>query len=326
MHVVDELDDLFRRFKTRSIHFWDDTFTGSGKTGRQRAIAIADEIKSRGLEIMFHITARPGDLTEEVVAALASAGLKSVFIGVESSQQTVLDNLFGKHATADQATEVIDLLWRYGVHRICIGFMLFHSQMTWETFSKDLDLLDSLPTMEIERLMSRTCVYPGSKLWSQERDNLPADSYMRVCLSPLPSEEFESLYRVCANIYNQTSDVEMLFVCLEERYLDDIGVVDFLAGCRVRLFRFMSARARAAAGLIEIGSDFQDGVREMYREVFVESMRIVQAMRDRLGDDYFDLLLAANRLQGFERFLDPPSSGIQAASPGGGGLHLAANE
>jgi hypothetical protein len=324
-HVVDELEDLFAHFKPRCVHFWDDTFTGSGRAGRRRAIAIAEEIRRRGLDIMFHVTVRPSDLTEDVVAALAGAGLRSAFVGIESSQQDVLDNLFDKHATADQGRAAIDLLWRYGVHRICIGFMLFHSRMSWQTFRGDLDLLDSLPTMESERLLSRTCVYPGSELWLQHRETMPDDSYKRVCLSPLPGQRFELLYRACANLYRQSSDVEMLFVCLEERHLHDLEIIDFLASCRVRLFRFMSARARAVADEIESGIDHQPSARRMYREVFVEAMRIVHVMRERLGGEYFDILLAANALQGYERFLEEGPEDIGAATRQGGELQRTPN-
>jgi len=304
-HVVDELESMLGRFRKKSVHFWDDTFTGPGRMGKRRAIAIADEIKKRGLDVVFHVTARPTDLTEEVVAALASAGMRSAFIGVESSQQEVLTGLFDKHADVEHSHRSIELLWKYGVHRICIGFILFHPEMTWQTFRGDLDLLDGLPTMEIERIMSRLCDYPGAVTWRNNGTHLLPDAYKMPFYPDLPSDEFERLFRVCANFYRQTAEIEMVFICLEERYLDDIEVIDYLADCRTRLFQFISTRARIVADLLEHGCEFQNDARRFYDEIFLESMRIIHEMRGRLGDEYFDVLLAANQLQGYERHLEP---------------------
>lgn len=199
-HVVDELEWLLERYGPLNLHFWDDTFTGPGKMGKRRAIGIAEEIKRRGLKLAFHITTRPSDLTEEVVEALAGAGLRSVFIGVETSQENVLAD-FDKHATVAQSGAAIERLARHGVQRIIIGFILFHPEMSWQSFYGDLDLLDTLPTMESSRLISRMIYYPGSQFWLDARDKLGDDAYKVPYVPPLPGHEFETLYRVCLNYY-----------------------------------------------------------------------------------------------------------------------------
>jgi radical SAM family protein/B12 binding protein len=304
-HVVDELEFLLRRYGVDKLHFWDDTFTGPGQMGKRRAIGIADEIKRRGLKIAFHVTTRPSDLTEEVVAALASAGLKSVFIGVESSQQSVLAD-FAKHATVDQSTDAIERLMRHGVRRIIVGFILFHPTMSWKSFYGDLDMLDRLPTMEGARIMSRLIYYPGAELWLENRDQIGADAYKRSYLPPLPSVEFETLYRLCVNLFSQTLAIMPLIGCIEDQRLDDDDAIAFLAERRIRLWRFLTARARILADHLRLGSDYVPDFERSCGEVFVETLSILQEIEERFADPYFERLLDAFLLRDYQRHLQEP--------------------
>ncbi len=313
-HVADELEALLKRFSWRTVHFWDDQFAGPGKAGKRRAIELAEEISRRKLDIVFHVTIRPSDVTEELVEALAGAGLRSVFIGVESSDQAVLDDYFGKHIKTEESLRAIDLLWRNGVHRIVIGFMVFHPKMTWQTFRRDLDLLDSFPTVEHSCLTSRTVYYPGSELWTRIKDRLGPDAYKDVYLPPLPDAQFQRLFDACCNFYNQTMEIEMLFSCLEERHLHDLQAIDFLASLRVRLFRFLSARARVIADLLEQGRDPREKVTESCNEIFQESLQVIGETGRRLGGDYFDDILMANQLLGYRQLLRPGPSAARPAA------------
>ncbi len=298
-HVADEIEALLRRFSWRTVHFWDDQFAGPGRNGRRRAIELADELTRRNLDIVFHVTIRPSDLTEEVVRELARAGLRSVFIGIESSDQRLLDGFFGKHIRTSQSREAIDLLWKYGVHRIIVGFMLFHPEMTWDLFRRDLDFLDTFPNLGHECLTSRTHYYPGSRLWGTVRDLLGPDAYKEVYVPPLLGEPFQRLFKAVNALSYRTMGIEMLFVCLEERHLHELDAIDFIAEHRVRLFRFLSARVRALADLLERGLDHREATARYCEEVLQESLRIIDVMERRMGGAHFDHLLLANRLLGY---------------------------
>ncbi len=305
-HVVDELEELLGRYRRNSVHFWDDTFTGPGRVGKRRAIAIADEIKRRGLELSFHVTTRPSDLDEEVVEALASAGLCSVFLGVESSDQDTLD-YFDKHAKVEHSTAAIDLLWRHGIHRILVGFILFHPRMSFEGFRRDLDFLDDLPYAEIMRICSALVFHPGATLWHQHREVLGKEAYKKDYRPPLPNAELEQLYRICTFFHGQTSGIELVMICLEERHLHDLDTIDFLAECRTRLWRSLSAAARRIASALESGGPTEELANQLGNGIFFESMRVLNEMQRRLGGEYFELLLSAYRLQNYQRFLEAPN-------------------
>lgn len=304
-HVVDELEFIVNRYSRRSVHFWDDTFIGPGARGRQRAIEIANEIQERELNITFHITTRPTDLREDVVAALAAAGMRSVFIGVESSDQGTLD-YFGKHAKIDDATNAIDLLWRYGVHRILAGFILFHPKMTWDSFKKDLDYLGSFPYVEISRIVSRLTYYPGAQFWLENQHILGPDAYKRYLMPNLPEAGLEELYRICLSFHNHTISVESVLVCLEEQYLHDTTVIDFIAACRCSLFRFIAERVGIVASRLERGLNAVEEESQYRAEIYTESLHVLDALKRQIDDEYLDLLLKAHLIDNHEQFLRTP--------------------
>ncbi len=306
--VVDEMEALLKRFRWRTVHFWDDQFTGPGLAGRRRAIEVGEEIKRRGLDVAFHVTIRPSDISEEMVRALAEAGMRSAFLGVESSDQATLDGFLGKHMKAEDSIRAIELLWSHGVHRIVLGFMLFHSRMTWETFRRDVDFLESLRTAQHSCLTTRTVYYPGSELWSEISALHGPDAYKEVYLPPLPSPAFNSLFSACCHFYHQCAEIEMLFFCLEERHLADLSRIDFIVSCRTRLFRFVAARVRVVADLLERGANHREAADRLGDEIFHEAMHIIDALRGRFGGPHFDHLLRANQLVGYERFLEPDTS------------------
>lgn len=302
-HVVDELEFLVNRYGRRSVHFWDDTFIGPGENGRRRAREIAAEIQKRALNVTFHVTTRPTDLDEHTVQALAAAGLRSVFLGIESSDQSTIA-YFGKHAKVEQATAAIDLLWRHGVHRILTGFILFHPKMTWQSLKRDLDYLDAFPCAEACRIVSRLTYYPGAQFWLEHKGQLGPDCYKTYVAPPLPSDALEQLYAACIEVHDHTLSIESLLVCLEEQYLHRAEIIDFFASCRTRLFRFISQRIRSLAETLESGGTVHGDVVRFSDEVYRESLTILRELEIRVGDEYFSLLLKAYQLQNYPRSLD----------------------
>ncbi|MFD9691781.1 B12-binding domain-containing radical SAM protein [Kitasatospora sp. NPDC059088] len=84
-HVVDEIEAVMDMGFT-SIFFGDDTFSGDP----QRAVAICEEIKRRGLEIPWTSNMRAQDARPKVMEAMLEAGAYRVFVGFESVQNKTL--------------------------------------------------------------------------------------------------------------------------------------------------------------------------------------------------------------------------------------------
>jgi len=129
-NVCDELEWLVKKWGARIFVFNDDNFFGPGKRGKERAYKIGEEILKRGLEIHFAIPAAVNDVDEELFGFLKKAGLKSVFLGVESMIQSDL-RFLNKHTTVEQNELAIKRLEELGIF-YQIGFILFYPHSTLE--------------------------------------------------------------------------------------------------------------------------------------------------------------------------------------------------
>jgi radical SAM superfamily enzyme YgiQ (UPF0313 family) len=83
-NVIEELRYLHREFDIDHFMFIDDNFIGPGEAGRQRAMDFATAYHASGLPMSFHIDCRAVDVREDIVRALQRAGLRSIFVGIES--------------------------------------------------------------------------------------------------------------------------------------------------------------------------------------------------------------------------------------------------
>jgi len=102
--VVDEIQHLQRQYGVERINFLDDEFIGVGRRGRERALAIGEEIVRRRLHVSFNITCRPDSLDSDVLRALKGAGLEWVDVGVESWVARQLA-LYGKRVSPEHDIE-----------------------------------------------------------------------------------------------------------------------------------------------------------------------------------------------------------------------------
>jgi radical SAM superfamily enzyme YgiQ (UPF0313 family) len=146
-HVGREVEWLADRWGVEVFVFNDDNFIGPGRLGRERAYRIGDEILKRGLDIKFAIPAAVNDVDEDLFRHLKKAGLRSVFLGIESMVQGDLD-LLNKHTTVEQNEEAIRTLDELGIF-YQIGFIMFYPSTTLEevkhnlTYIKDKILMNS---------------------------------------------------------------------------------------------------------------------------------------------------------------------------------------
>ncbi len=99
-NVVDEVQLLHERYGLKGIEFIDDLFMMSHK----RAKEIASEIKARGLDILWSASSRVNTINEELIRELKKSGLSSLYFGVESGSQRVLD-LMNKRITLEQVMD-----------------------------------------------------------------------------------------------------------------------------------------------------------------------------------------------------------------------------
>jgi anaerobic magnesium-protoporphyrin IX monomethyl ester cyclase len=129
-HIVDEIEWLVATWGANIFVFNDDNFFGPGRTGKARAYAIGEELLRRNINIMFAIPAKVNDVDRELFRFLKKAGLRSVFLGIESMVPRDLE-LYNKHATVEQNEDAIQTLDDLGIF-YQIGFILMNPLTTLE--------------------------------------------------------------------------------------------------------------------------------------------------------------------------------------------------
>ncbi|MBC7111804.1 MAG: B12-binding domain-containing radical SAM protein [Methanothermobacter sp.] len=101
-NVVDEVEELVDRYGLHDIAFLDDTFM----LHRPRAGEISREIRERGIDVSFVTSSRVDMVRRSLLEDLRSAGMSTVYYGVESGCQRIL-NLMEKGITLKQAEDAV---------------------------------------------------------------------------------------------------------------------------------------------------------------------------------------------------------------------------
>ncbi len=110
-HLVDEIEYLMYTFNQTYFIFNDDQFLTKGKKALEYVTEFANELKNRSLNISFELMCRADTVTRPVMQTLKSAGLKKIFLGIESFDPKQLVR-FNKRITQRQNLKALILLYR----------------------------------------------------------------------------------------------------------------------------------------------------------------------------------------------------------------------
>jgi coproporphyrinogen III oxidase-like Fe-S oxidoreductase len=141
----------------------------------------------KGLNIKFGIECRVNDIEDKAIAILVKAGLKDVFLGVESGSQRSL-NKFRKFTTVEDNKKAINILRRYGIEPN-YGFIMFEPDSTLAEvrenyeFLKEMKMLNS-PSITAHLLHHKQTVFKGTRDYEKNNGDVGQGSvvmYERPC-------------------------------------------------------------------------------------------------------------------------------------------------
>lgn len=132
-NVVDEIEELSETYNVKNLALLDDIFM----LNKKRADAIADEILKRGLDIHFVASTRVNTVERELLKSLKKSGMSTLYCGVESGSQRVLD-LMGKGITLKHAEDAIKATKDVEVD-VLASFMIGYPGETEEDINKTID-------------------------------------------------------------------------------------------------------------------------------------------------------------------------------------------
>ena len=177
LKIVDEIEDIVTNYNFNGIAFLDDNFT----LDPGRVSAICDEILRRGIDIYWWCFSRADTLlkNEDMVAKMASAGCKYIFIGFESRHQSTLDK-YHKSITDTMARDVTELLKKYNIS-VHASFIIGDIDETQEMVMDTVRYAKSIDPQAVQ--FTILTPYPGTKLFDEVKDRIISHDWDRYdCL------------------------------------------------------------------------------------------------------------------------------------------------
>jgi len=140
-HVLDELREVKRSLpKVERINFYDEVFLPGGEYGR----ILLDRYK-REIGLPFYCMFYPGTCNEETCKFLKDAGLKGVWIGVQSGSERVRREVFKRNYTNDGIKRQSDIFHKYGIS-IRYDFIFNNPFEDAGETEESIKLMQELPT------------------------------------------------------------------------------------------------------------------------------------------------------------------------------------
>ncbi len=138
-NIIAELRELRSSEGVSYFYFADANFFGPGKKGQERAMRIARLLSTEVSGVQFGLECRANDVHVETMKALRQAGLRDVFLGVESGCDRTLLRM-RKHIDAAANARAIKILNDLGI-RVSLGFIMFDPDSTLEEVRESFDFL-----------------------------------------------------------------------------------------------------------------------------------------------------------------------------------------
>ncbi|MFH1683615.1 MAG: radical SAM protein, partial [Candidatus Margulisiibacteriota bacterium] len=170
--VLDEMEYLIDRYKLDGFYFLDDLVM----LNSEAVSALCEGIINRKLKIRYNISGRLNIVNPEIIKLLKESGCLSIFYGIESGNQEILDKM-GKRITLEQIYKGVALTREAGI--FCeYGFMFGQPGENEETLNDTLNLIKNLSQGEFTLQGLFGCIpFPGTQLyeWCKQTGRIKDD-------------------------------------------------------------------------------------------------------------------------------------------------------
>jgi anaerobic magnesium-protoporphyrin IX monomethyl ester cyclase len=116
--VVDEVKYMIDKFGSKGIYFINDNFT----IRKKETIELCELMKKEKLDLQWICDTRADMLTQELLVKMREAGCRTIWFGVESGVQRILEKI-NKHISLDQVEQAFKMVRKEGI-QVAASFML----------------------------------------------------------------------------------------------------------------------------------------------------------------------------------------------------------
>ncbi len=161
-NVVDEIEELINKYQITDFGFMDDTFM----LNKKRANDIADEIKTRGLDVTFVASSRVDRVDSGLLQNLKNSGMKTIYYGVESGSQRILD-LMKKGITLKNAEDAVKIAKNAGLE-VLTSYIIGYPGETKDDINKTIDFSIKLDPDYCQ--YSILTPFPGTPIYNELKE------------------------------------------------------------------------------------------------------------------------------------------------------------
>ena len=164
-NVVKEIKHWIENLKTNKFLFRDPVFS----INRKYTVSLCEKIIRENLKIEFLIETHLKNLDDELIILLKRAGLKMVYVGIESSSSAILKNVNRFTVNNDQQYQIIKKLKKNGIY-VKSMFMFGMPDDTEETIKKTIEYSRFLPNQLVQ--FSVFTPYPGTPAYNEFKNKI----------------------------------------------------------------------------------------------------------------------------------------------------------
>lgn len=167
-HIVSEMLQLRRIFPDNiRYRFIDPDFFGSAsKVHSERTLKLASLIRDQVPGIELYVEARVTDIRrKDVLEALKQAGLKEVYLGVESGSEKILAHM-GKCASVTDTINATCILDDLGIN-YQYGYMMVTPWTEYDDVLDSIALLRTIGRVQFDKMFNELYLIPGTALVEQ---------------------------------------------------------------------------------------------------------------------------------------------------------------
>jgi len=178
-YVVDEIEELIKRYNAVHISIWDDLFIADKRRLEDICARILEKDINR--KVSFACALRSNLIDAHVCGLLKSINVKRVSFGFETGSQRILDFLKCGSVTVQQHIKAVELCKAHGLHTTGT-FMLGNPGETEEDMLATLDLVNKLK-LDGGGTFSIAVPFPGTAFWGiAKKKGLVSDNmdYSRI--------------------------------------------------------------------------------------------------------------------------------------------------
>lgn len=155
--VIEEIDYIYKNFKTDNFYFFDETFT----VDKERVKKICQLINKEKLEIKWSCNSRVDTVDSLTLEFMKKAGCWNICFGIESGSQDILDSI-NKKTNLNQAINIFQKAKKIGI-KTSASFMIGLPKDSKETLKETLNFAKKLNPDRIQFVI--TTAYPGTELY-----------------------------------------------------------------------------------------------------------------------------------------------------------------